>query len=50
MIPGKQYSFDTLVQIARRRKWLIILPALVIAAGAAAVVHQLPEHLYARRR
>ena len=29
MIPGKQYSFDTLVQIARRRKWLIV------AAGGA---------------
>ena len=43
MIPGKQYSFETLVQIARRRKWLIIIPALVIAAGAAAVVRQLPN-------
>ena len=43
MIPGKQYSFETLVQIARRRKWLIVLPALVIATAAVAVVHQLPN-------
>lgn len=43
MIPGKQYSFDTLVQIARRRKWLIVLPALLIAGVGAAVVHQWPN-------
>lgn len=43
MIPGKQYSFDTLVQIARRRKWLIVLPALLIAGAGAAVVRQLPN-------
>jgi polysaccharide chain length determinant protein (PEP-CTERM system associated) len=43
VIPGKQYSFETLVQIARRRKWLIVIPALVIGAVAAAVVRQLPN-------
>ncbi|MGE0866468.1 MAG: Wzz/FepE/Etk N-terminal domain-containing protein [Vicinamibacterales bacterium] len=43
MIPGKQYSFDTLVLIARRRKWLIILPALLIAGAGAAIVHRLPN-------
>lgn len=43
MIPGKQYSFDTLVQIARRRKWLIILPALLITGAGAAIVHQWPN-------
>ncbi|MDP2390080.1 MAG: hypothetical protein Q8N52_07115, partial [Acidobacteriota bacterium] len=43
MIPGKQYSFDTLVQIARRRKWLIVLPALLIAGAGAAIVHQWPN-------
>lgn len=43
MIPGKQYSFDTLVQIARRRKWLIVLPALLLAAAGAAVVHEWPN-------
>ncbi len=43
MIPGKQYSFDTLVQIARRRKWLIVLPAILIAAVGSAIVRQLPN-------
>lgn len=43
MIPGKEYSFDTLLQIARRRKWLIILPAILIASLAAVFIHQLPN-------
>ena len=43
MIPGKQYSFDTLVQVARRRKWLIILPALVVGLAGAALVYFLPN-------
>ena len=43
MIPGKQYSFDSLVQIARRRKWLIVLPAIAIALVGAAVVHEWPN-------
>jgi polysaccharide chain length determinant protein (PEP-CTERM system associated) len=43
VIPGRQYSFETVVEIARRRKWLIILPAIVIAAIAVVVVYQLPN-------
>ena len=43
MIPGKQYSFDTLLQVARRRKWLIVLPAVGIAIAAALVIHFLPN-------
>ena len=43
MIPGKQYSFDTLLQVARRRKWLIILPALLVGAAGAAFVWALPN-------
>lgn len=43
MIPGKQYSFDTLMHIAWRRKWRIILPAILIAAGGAYWVQQLPN-------
>ena len=43
MIPGKQYSFDTLLQVARRRKWLIILPTLLIGAIGAAIVALLPN-------
>lgn len=44
MIPGKQYSFETLMLIARRRKWLILLPAILIAAAGAAMVHRLPNN------
>jgi polysaccharide chain length determinant protein (PEP-CTERM system associated) len=43
VIPNKQYSFDTLLEIARRRKWLILLPAVLIAVGASAVIHQWPN-------
>lgn len=43
MIPGKQYSLDTLLQVARRRKWLIAIPALLLAAGGAFGVRQLPN-------
>ncbi|HEX4913663.1 MAG TPA: Wzz/FepE/Etk N-terminal domain-containing protein, partial [Vicinamibacterales bacterium] len=43
MIPGKQYSFDTLLHVARRRKWLIVVPALLIAIVASAIVYYLPN-------
>jgi polysaccharide chain length determinant protein (PEP-CTERM system associated) len=43
LIPGKQYSFDTVVDIARRRKWLVLLPAIVIGAAGAAIVQRLPN-------
>jgi polysaccharide chain length determinant protein (PEP-CTERM system associated) len=43
VIPNKQYSFDTLLQIARRRKWLIIVPAITLAAIGTAVVTFLPD-------
>ena len=43
MIPGKQYSFDTLLQVARRRKWLIILPTLIVGALGVAYVTLLPN-------
>ena len=43
MIPGKQYSFETLVDVARRRKWLILIPAILIATAAGALIHRLPN-------
>jgi polysaccharide chain length determinant protein (PEP-CTERM system associated) len=43
VIPGKQYSFDTVLQVARRRKWLIILPTMVIGAIGAAYVSSLAD-------
>jgi polysaccharide chain length determinant protein (PEP-CTERM system associated) len=43
VIPGKQYSLETLLQVARRRKWLILIPAVLIATIAAAVIYLLPN-------
>ncbi|HUQ87462.1 MAG TPA: GNVR domain-containing protein [Vicinamibacterales bacterium] len=43
MIPGKQYSFDTVMQVARRRKWLIILPTLLLGAIGFGIVAYLPN-------
>ncbi len=43
MIPGKQYSFDTVLQIVRRRKWLIAVPAVAIAAAGVLYARSLPN-------
>lgn len=43
MIPGKQYSLETLLEVARRRKWLILIPAIAIAIGGVLVVYFLPN-------
>ncbi len=43
MIPGKQYSFDTVLQIVRRRKWLIGVPAVAIAAAGVLWTYYLPN-------
>jgi capsular polysaccharide biosynthesis protein len=43
VIPGKQYSPDVLLRMARRRKWLITLPALAVAVAVVVVVHFLPN-------
>jgi polysaccharide chain length determinant protein (PEP-CTERM system associated) len=41
--PGKQYGPDQLLAIARRRKWLLIVPFFVIAVGTALVSARLPN-------
>ena len=43
MIPGKQYSLETMCQVARRRKWLILIPAVGLAITAGLVVYFLPN-------
>ena len=35
MIPGKKYTPELLLQLAWRRKWWILVPAVVIATGVA---------------
>ena len=43
MIPGKTYTIDTLWHTAWRRKWLIVLPALLVASVTAVIIHRLPD-------
>jgi polysaccharide chain length determinant protein (PEP-CTERM system associated) len=43
VIPGKQYSFDTTLQVARRRRWMIIIPAVLIALVGSAIIYYLPN-------
>jgi polysaccharide chain length determinant protein (PEP-CTERM system associated) len=43
VIPGKKYTPEVLWQIVRRRKWLMLVPALVIGAGAAVYIRELPN-------
>jgi polysaccharide chain length determinant protein (PEP-CTERM system associated) len=43
MIPGKQYSVDDYLRIAWRRKWIILVPFIVISIGTFVVVKHLPN-------
>jgi len=43
VIPGKTYTLDDLWQILQRRKWLIVLPALLVGGVSAAVIYELPN-------
>ena len=43
MIPGKQYSFESVVEIIRRRKYYIAIPAIVIASAGILWAYQLPN-------
>jgi polysaccharide chain length determinant protein (PEP-CTERM system associated) len=43
MLPGKTYSVDDVLRIARRRIWLVLVPFGLIAAGTAVVARKLPD-------
>ena len=43
MLPGKTYTIEDYLRVVWRRKWVIILPVLVVGAATAAVVWQLPN-------
>jgi uncharacterized protein involved in exopolysaccharide biosynthesis len=43
MIPGKTYTADDYLRIAWRRKWIILVPFVVIAIGSFVVVRRLPN-------
>jgi polysaccharide chain length determinant protein (PEP-CTERM system associated) len=43
VIPGKKYTPDDLIDIAKRRKWLIVVPFLIVASGAVVVSRRTPN-------
>src|SRR5262249_46546207 len=43
MIPGKRYTPELLLQLARRHKWRILVPAVLIAGAGSAITHYLPN-------
>jgi polysaccharide chain length determinant protein (PEP-CTERM system associated) len=43
VIPGKKYTPELLLQIAWRYKWVMVLPAILIAAGVVAWTRQLHD-------
>jgi polysaccharide chain length determinant protein (PEP-CTERM system associated) len=43
MIPGKKYTPEDILRIAWRRKWLMLVPLVVISLGTFAVVRRLPN-------
>jgi polysaccharide chain length determinant protein (PEP-CTERM system associated) len=43
VIPGKQHTLETLLSIAWRRKWLMLVPTVAIAAAVFVVAHYLPN-------
>jgi polysaccharide chain length determinant protein (PEP-CTERM system associated) len=43
VLPGKKYTPEDFLRIAWRRKWLILLPFLVVSLGTAAVAWKLPN-------
>lgn len=43
MLPGKQYAIEDVLQVLRRRVWFILVPAAIVAAGAALFARSLPD-------
>jgi polysaccharide chain length determinant protein (PEP-CTERM system associated) len=43
VIPGKRYTPELLFGIARRRKWLILIPTVIVTALACGVTYTLPD-------
>src|SRR5262245_49870514 len=43
MLPGKRYTLEAILRILWRRKWVLIVPLVVIAATTALIAQQLPN-------
>src|SRR5687767_5654105 len=43
MLPGKKYKPEDFLQIVWKRKWLILVPFIVIASATALYTRRLPD-------
>jgi polysaccharide chain length determinant protein (PEP-CTERM system associated) len=43
MLPGKTYSVEEVLRIARKRFWVVLVPMAVISAGTAVYVRGIPD-------
>jgi polysaccharide chain length determinant protein (PEP-CTERM system associated) len=43
VLPGRKYAIEDFVRILWRRKWLIVLPFIVVSAATVLVVRRLPD-------
>ena len=48
MLPGKKYAPEDFLEMARRQKWLIVIPFVLISAGTAITAHFLPNRYRAQ--
>jgi polysaccharide chain length determinant protein (PEP-CTERM system associated) len=44
MLPGKTYTAEDLVRVAKRRIWVLLVPFAVASAGAAVYARMLPDN------
>jgi len=43
MLPGKKYKPEDIIEILRRRIWVLLVPFAVVSAGTAIVTRKLPD-------
>src|SRR5204862_6279345 len=43
MLPGKRYTPEAILRILWRRRWVLVVPLLLIATTPAIVAHRLPN-------
>jgi polysaccharide chain length determinant protein (PEP-CTERM system associated) len=48
VLPGKKYTPEDFLEMARRQKWLIVIPFVLISSGTAIFAHFLPNRYRAQ--
>ena len=43
MIPGKTYTYEDFLRIAWRRKWIVIVPLVLVSVATYFVVKRMPN-------